>query len=106
MSELRKQFFPYCIQRLKDGRYILLNRRYKPLGWPGTDWVDYDAHPSAVKIRVSAATAMKLSWKGSGDAEVIHLYNDGCIPTASAAHMLAYLERLAVLMKLKSTAQR
>jgi hypothetical protein len=101
MDELRQRAFPYCIQRLADGRYILLNRRYKPLGWPGATWVDYEAHPSAVKIRVTTATARKLSYQGSTDTDAIYLYNDGCVPTRSAAHMRAYLARLAVLMKLR-----
>lgn len=101
MDELRQRAFPYCVQRLDDGRYILLNRRYKPLGWPGGEHVDYDAHPSAAKIRITAATARKLSYESSPAIDRIYLYNDGCVPTRSAANMRAYLERLAVLMKLK-----
>lgn len=101
MDEVRLWSFPYCIQRLDDGRYILLNRRYKPLGWQGREWVDYGTHPSAAKLRVTAATARKLSYEGSPATDVIYLYNDGCVPTRSAANMRAYLERLAVLMKLR-----
>ncbi|MFA7278620.1 MAG: hypothetical protein WC100_00830 [Sterolibacterium sp.] len=98
---LRWTHFPYCLQRLKDGRYIILNRRYKPIGNQGTNWVDYETDPTVVKIRMTKATAKKLSWKGSEDVEVIHLYNDGCIPTNGAAHMTAYCKRLAILMALK-----
>ena len=98
---IRITHFPYCVQRLKNGRYIVLNRRYKPLGVLSNEFVDYESHPSSVSIRMTKATAMKLSWKGSDNVDVIHLYNDGCIPTNGAAHMTAYTKRLAVLMSIK-----
>jgi hypothetical protein len=93
-------FLPYCLQRLADGRYIVLNRRYKPLGVQTREWVDYDTHPSAARMKITAATARKLSWKSSDDVAVIHLYNDGCVPDAGADHLDAYAKRLAVFMKL------
>jgi hypothetical protein len=96
-DDIRRQFFPYCLQRLSDGRYILLNRYYKPLGLPRTTpWVDYDKHPSGVKIRITAAIAKKLSWQGDShtNVDVIYLYRDGDI-----LHNGAYLERLGTLMK-------
>lgn len=99
--ELRWTHFPYCVRRLKDGRYIVLNRNYKPLGEPTTDRVDYDAHPSAVAIKITAAAARKLSWEAKEDLESIFLYSDGCVPTSGAAHMAAYCKRLAVLMGIK-----
>ena len=99
--EFRHYFMPYCIQRLKDGRYIVLNRQYKPLGTFSGDWVDYDAHPSACKLKVTKAAAVKISWQGSDNLDVIHLYNDGTIPTTSAEHHRAYCDRLKVLMHLK-----
>ena len=99
--ELRFTHFPYCLKRLEDGRYIVLNRRYKPLGNQKTDFVVYEGDPSVIDAKITPATARKLSWKSSEDTSVIHLYNDGCIPTESAAHMTAYCRRLAVLMALK-----
>lgn len=100
--ELHETHFPYCIQRLESGRYILLNRNYKPLGNPTRDRVSYETDPSAVKITITPATAAKLSWEQSQKVEKIYLYNDGCIPTESAAYMADYLKRLAVLAKLKA----
>lgn len=100
MEELRQTHMPYCIQRLADGRYIILNRNYKPLGVQTSERVDYETHPSAVAISITPTRASKLDWDGREDTDRIYLYNDGCIPTASAAHMQAYLERLGVLMKL------
>lgn len=99
--ELRWTHFPYCVQRLKDGRYIVLNRDYKPLGIQSSERVVYETHPSAINIKVTPATARKISWKESDDIGVIHLYNDGCVPTSSAAHTAAYCKRLSVLMAIK-----
>jgi hypothetical protein len=99
--ELRKTHFPYCIQRLEDGRYIILNRNYKPLGNTTGEWIDYATDASVVKLNITTATAKKLSWEESQNIEKIFLYNDGCIPTSSSAHMNAYLKRLSVLMKIK-----
>lgn len=96
----RWAFMPYCIQRLKDGRYIVLNRRYKPLGVQTRVWVDYDTHPSAARMKITKAKAVKMSWKGSDDLAEIHLYNDGCIPTGSTEHLTAYAKRLLVFMNL------
>jgi hypothetical protein len=99
--EFRHYFMPYCLQRLKDGRYIVLNRQYKPLGHFGGDWVDYESHPSAAKIKITAAAAKAISWNGSESLDVIHLYNDGTIPTTSAEHWRLYSERLKRLAHLK-----
>lgn len=98
--EVRRRFLPYCLKRLDDGRYVILNRDYKPLGLPGTDWVTYEEHPSAVRLRITEETAASLSYKGNPDKAAIYLYNDGCIPTRSNQAMEAYLDRLAHLMKL------
>jgi hypothetical protein len=99
--ELRQTHFPYCLKLLKDGRYIVLNREYKPLGQLDREWVDYDSHPSACKLKITAAKARSISFEGSEALDTIYLYNDACVPTASAAHMKAYCTRLAVLMKIK-----
>ncbi|MGH8237128.1 MAG: hypothetical protein ACREXP_08915 [Steroidobacteraceae bacterium] len=80
----------------------MLNREYKPLGFRTKDSVNYAGYPICVKLRgLRAATGAKISYRGSPDLDVIYLYNDGCIPTDSAAHMTAYLKRLAVFAKLK-----
>lgn len=100
--ELRSTHFPYCVQRLKDGRYIPLNRYYKPLGIQSSEWVNYETHPGATSIKITPATAKKISWNSSDDLESIFLYNDGCVPTDGAVHMAAYCKRLAVLMKIKT----
>ena len=103
MSEARNFLFPYCIDHLPDGRYIVLNRNYKPLGIQTGDWVKYEEDPSAIALKITPASARKLSWEGSEALDRIYLYNDGCIPTDGAEHMKAYLQRLSVLMAIKLT---
>lgn len=99
-SEFRQVFLIYCLDRLPDGRYIALNRRYKPVGHTGTEWVEYEALAVGFKFKraLSPRQIASLSWDGDTSAERIYLYNDGCVPTDSAAHWAAYsarLERLA-----------
>jgi hypothetical protein len=98
----RAIFFPYCIQKIKDDRHVVLNRNYKPLGFITEDFVTYENYPIGVKFKgLTARKAALISYKGSTDLDTIYLYNDGCIPTESAANMKAYLARLEVLAKLK-----
>jgi hypothetical protein len=97
MSDFRVLCLPYCLKRLEDGRYVALNRRYKPLGFTTQAHVEYEAYPIALRLRMTPQRAAALSWQGSDDTAMIHLYNDGCVPTSSAAHMQAYLGRLATL---------
>ena len=52
-------------------------------------------------LETQVAHATKISFKGSTDLDSIYLYNDGCVPTHTAANMTAYLKRLAALAKLK-----
>lgn len=95
-SEFRQVFLPYCLQRQEDGTYVVLNRRYKPVGITRTDWVDYAEYPVRVKFKraLSAAQVAFLDCKGRTDADCIYLYNDGCIPTENAAAWSAYSDRL------------
>jgi hypothetical protein len=73
---------------------------YKPLGVSSSEWVVYEEHPSAVKMKITPKIAEKLSWEGHGRTDVIFLYNDGSIPSASDEHLKAYSERLRVLMEI------
>ena len=101
LHDVRSVHLPYVIDRLEDGRYVVLNREYKPIGFQTSSWIDYETYPIAVRFtRMTKATARRLSFEGSEDLNSIALYNDGCVPTASAAHMKAYLKRLSILANL------
>lgn len=99
--DVRWVFLPYCLQRLADGRYVVLNRSYKPLGVQSSDFVDYESHPSAVALAITKAIAKKISVDGDDSLERIYLYRDRCIPSDSDAALQAYSLRLKVLMQLE-----
>ena len=99
--------FPYCIKKLENGHHVVLNRDYKPLGFKTTEHVKYENYPIGVRLAgLTAKKAAELSCKGSPDTNEIFLYADDCIPTKGAQHMRRYLERLAILAKLKVARQR
>lgn len=101
-ESLRRAFFPYCLDRQGNGTYVLLNRRYKPVGITLTSWVRYDDFPVAVRLRgMRPSVAAKLSVHGDPDVNRIYLYDDATNPEGSAANTRAYMERLAYLMELK-----
>lgn len=45
LSEMARQFLPYALYQRKDGRFLILNRQYKPLGFPvrNDHFFDYDS---------------------------------------------------------------
>jgi len=95
-------YLPYCLRRQEDGRYVVLNREYKPVGFCTREFITYEDHPVAAKIgKLTERLAERLSWRGDTNTAEIFLYNDGCNPTSSAGNMAAYLERIALLAKLR-----
>lgn len=104
-TDLRQLVLPYCLDRQPDGRYAALNRKYKPIGFttPSARHLEYAEYPVLMSIKgLTAAMAAKISWDGSQDLSRIYLYNDGCIPTDSAAHWATYAARLRLLAGLKA----
>jgi len=101
MYEFRAIFLPYCLDRQEDGRYAVLNRNYKPLGFTTREFTTYSDYPVLVTIKgLSPEKIRAISANGDADPERIYLYNDGCVPTRSAEHMQAYQNRLALLAPL------
>jgi hypothetical protein len=101
MSDFRSVFLPYCLDRQPDGRYVVLNRKYKPVGFLTKDHIEYSDYPICVKFKgLGEITAAKISFNGDSNMDRIYLYNDGCIPTNSSEYMADYLRRLEILAKL------
>lgn len=104
MNDFRAIILPYCLKRLEDGTYIVLNRKYKPVGFDTSDFLNYEDYPACHKIKgINKKTAASLSFRGDDDIEMIYLYNDGCVPTHSPENMKKYMEKLAALAKYKIT---
>ncbi|WP_076458946.1 hypothetical protein [Sphaerotilus natans] len=103
MSEFRHVFLPYCLERQADGRWAVLNRKYKPVGMHTSAYVKYeDPYLIRFKSPLTSATLQALCAPGSEWSETkVWLYNDGCIPTDSAAHWTAYQKRLERLANLQ-----
>ena len=82
LTDFRSVHLPHCLKRLPSGRYVILNRQYKPIGFQMREHVDYEAYPIAIQFkRLTAATVAKLSHNGKADTDHIFLYSDSCIPT-------------------------
>lgn len=102
LHDVRSVCLPYCLQRQADGRYVALNREYKPLGWTKKNWVNYADYPIGLALKgMTERKAAALDCAGRANLERIYLYNDGCIPTDSTAHMTAYFKRLGLLAKMQ-----
>ncbi|WP_458789419.1 hypothetical protein [Adonisia turfae] len=93
-SKFLEIFYPYCIERLEDGRYVILNRNYKPLGVMTSERIDYG--PYAVSLKITPSVASKISWKGDADITRIYLYQSRHT-VCESYEWKAYTERLKVL---------
>lgn len=102
LNDFGSVFFPYCLDKQSDGRYVALNRGYKPIGFRTKEHIEYENYPVCVELKeMDSATAAKLSYKGDLNTDRIYLYNDSCVPTESIENLENYLERLKILLKLK-----
>jgi hypothetical protein len=100
-TDFRAVYLPYCIEKQKDGSWVILNRQYKPVGFNTDDFIDYSQYPvSAVLKGIGPAKLAKLSYTGKADGDRVYLYNDGCNPTRSETDMKSYLKKLEILAKL------
>lgn len=100
-GKLRHTHFPYCLDQLKDGRYVLLNRNYKPLGFMVDKYVTYEDHPIGVRLKgLTPAVAATIDARGRDNIKRMYLYNDGCTPDTSPEDAQAYFKRLAIVMDL------
>lgn len=107
LNDFRSVFMPYCLKKQTDGRYAVLNREYKPVGFYTREEIIYESFPVLVKFkRLTTTQAKKISFNGDPNTSKIFLYNDSCVPTHSASHMKAYLGRLENLARLRIVAPR
>jgi hypothetical protein len=79
-NEFRLLYLPYVAQLLSNGRWLLLNRGYKPLGvGERMGWIDYE-HYSALSVELDTRFVLLKR-----DDETMYLYDDGCIPGRDAS---------------------
>ena len=102
--DFRSMFFPYCLKMQDDGRYAVLNREYKPVGFIPYGFINDSDYPVCIEIKsIGPGTARKLSYDNNPHTEEIFLYNDGCNPIRDKKHMAAYLRKLELLAKKEIT---
>ena len=106
---------PYCVKEMSDGRLVILNRLYKPIGTYTFKSVDYASQ--AVRLRLTDEMVAKVSIDGKGwgtavnhsewDSEersrAFYIYDDSCDPymrSSSASQRKDGLARVARFFKL------
>ncbi|HSI48939.1 MAG TPA: hypothetical protein VLA61_11755 [Ideonella sp.] len=91
-----RSWLPYSCHEIDDGRHILVNRGYKPVGQVSKDWAKYEefAH-----LHAHMANELRKCFTAPGSSDG-YLLNDGCAPWHSRADAMAYLERLHILQNL------
>ena len=96
--DFRFVFLPYCLQKQPNGGYVVLNRKYKPVGFVTDKYITYSDYPVIASIDdITPELASKLSWNNSRDVDTIYLYHDESNPVNSADNMKAYTDKLALL---------
>lgn len=98
---LKTVYFPYALRKQPDGRWVVLNRYYRPVGINVAEPVELDKYPVSVELpELDEATLQRLSHDGDIEHDTIYLYNDGSVPTMGPEYMEAYLKRLEILLRL------
>lgn len=104
IKNVRAVYFPYCIEKQKDGSWVVLNRDYNPVGFNTSERITYEDYPVSMKIKgLGPGTLRKLSWNDEEPGDKVYLYNDSCTPTRSEKAMFSYFEKLKILLKLKGS---
>jgi len=98
---LLRSSIPYCFHPLPDGRFILLNRDYKPLGIAGKGHdmlVDYEAFNTHIVEADSSiiAAAKTMMYYPHG----IYFFGDSCPPWAGKRHAVALLDKMNRLLSI------
>lgn len=90
---------PYILEKTSSGKWLILNRDYKPWGL-AIDYshtVDY----SQFEIELDGVTEgrlRKMSFDGTVGSRDIAFYNDGCPPWGNQQCYKDYMDRLGVLL--------
>lgn len=94
-----REYLPYCLQKQKDGSWVVCNRNYKPVGFNTSEFIRYEDYPVSAKIgRLGPATISKLQSPGITDS-VIYLHGGyGDLDDSTKAQ--DYFQKLKILAHL------
>ncbi len=101
-GDLRFTHLPYCLYELEDGRFMVVNRRHKPLGITSHEHFVYEEHPSAMYIEgITGELALELDVKRGTVPGYIFLWDGATEAPETKKTTKQYLRRLRKLMTLK-----
>jgi len=87
-------WLPYSVLLMEDGKQILVNRNYKPVGTKSKEWVEYEDY-AHLHSRLNDAQMKSFSPRIKSPG---FIFNDGCAPWHSRKDAEAYLARLKLLL--------
>lgn len=90
----------YCLALCADGRWLLLNRQYKPFGTDITEWVDYDTCPGT-RVRLTDEQVEQLTSLGHPPAYIgghfkVWLYRDSTSSRSPEQQMAATVREVVL----------
>ena len=91
---LIRYFMPYCIEKLKNGNYIFLNRGYSPIGLTYETWnplVNYEEY-SNVSFSIKKLDRLYFYKQDK------YFYSDECKPWDKKEYLIKYLNRLKLFI--------
>lgn len=101
-------YMPYCLKKETFTKWVVLNRKYKPIGFNTDDWVKYREYPVVSKFKIGKKQLFDISVHDEymtlcyyQDRDCVYLYDDKTNPNLSEENMKAYLIRLGYLFKNK-----
>jgi hypothetical protein len=101
-GDLRYTHLPYCLRKLDDGRYITVNRRYKPLGICSRERVVYEDHPTAMYIEgLTDELAIEIDVQKGAKPGHVFLYDGTSTAPKTQQAVDEYMQRLSRIMTLK-----
>jgi hypothetical protein len=100
LDDICRYFLPYCLQLQTNGYYVVLNRQYKPLGYPDGHF-EYEKYAEHLPVRDESA----LSWTVDRSPGIAHLYSDLTCPSRTDGNYKyynwdMYLPKLRLLRQL------
>lgn len=97
--QLFKILMPYCLMRHGNGQFVVLNRKYEPLGLnSGKYWKEYDQN--TLECLSLDAVDVELPKGGCTENEHAWFYNDATSPYRSSKHLMNYKIRFNTAFRL------
>lgn len=102
--KLFKILMPYCLMRHGNGQFVVLNRKYEPLGLnSGKYWKEYDQN--TLECLSLDAVDVELPKGGCTENEHAWFYNDATSPYRSSKHLMNYKIRFNTAFRLISSGE-